>query len=568
MSLLKLREYQSEALEEVHKKFLAGLNSQLIVLPTGSGKTILMAAIGKHFNKRMLLLAHREELIQQAFDKFKLYWPEADIGICKAEKENTKNQIIIGSVQSCSRQKKLELLKESGFDILMIDEAHHATADSYQKIINELGFRQDKAKLLIGVTATPNRTDKQWLGETFEKITYSRSISTMIKAGYLSPAIGRKILTNFSLKSVRTQNGDFSIVDLSEAVNTPERNTFIAEKYKTYAAGRKGVAFCVDVKHCQELASAFELVGIRAKAIWGDMPVDDRRKILKELTTGEIQISMSCGVLTEGFDEPSINCIVMARPTKSQSLYIQCIGRGLRLWPGKQDCLVLDFTDGGHNLDSIISLSQVVPDTLEFSETNGVFQKEDVEKSSKIEILEECDKEFDILGHTRFIWIPIGDNEWSLIDDERREIVVSPLNNGFIADIFQNGSKTSIVSDPLPLEYCSGVCEDYARRHLKIAFADMSAPWMNARVHPTQSQKELLQKHKAYNDGMTKAEASIEIRRIIAMKNKQKRRMSDEPITMKQKFTLMKTGINTNNMSKMQAMQEISRIKQAERVYG
>lgn len=568
MSLLKLREYQSEALEEVHKEFLAGLNSQLIVLPTGSGKTILMAAIGKHFNKRMLLLAHREELIQQAFDKFKLYWQEADIGICKAEKEDTKNQIVIGSVQSCSRQKKLDLLKESGFDILMIDEAHHATADSYQKIINELGFRQDKAKLLIGVTATPNRTDKQCLSKTFKKITYSRSISTMIKAGYLSPAIGRKILTNFSLKSVRTQNGDFSIGDLSEAVNTPERNAFIAEKYKTYAAGRKGVAFCVDVKHCQELASAFEQVGIRAKAIWGDMPVDDRRKILQELTTGEIQMSMSCGVLTEGFDEPSINCIVMARPTKSQSLYIQCIGRGLRLWPGKQDCLVLDFTDGGHNLDSIISLSRVVPDTLEFSEANGVFQRDDVKKSSKIEILEECDKEFDILGHTRFIWIPIGDNEWSLIDDERREIIVRPLNNGYIADIFQNGSKTSIVSDPLPLEYCSGVCEDYARRHLKIAFVDMSAPWMSARVHPTQSQKELLQKHKAYNDGMTKAEASIEIRRIIAMKNKKKRRMSEEPITMKQKFTLMKTGINTNNMSKMQAMQEISRIKQTERVYG
>lgn len=103
MSLLKLREYQSEALEEVNREFLAGLNSQLIVLPTGSGKTILMAAIGKHFNKRMLLLAHREELIQQAFDKFKLYWPEADIGICKAEKEGTKNQIVIGSVQSCSR---------------------------------------------------------------------------------------------------------------------------------------------------------------------------------------------------------------------------------------------------------------------------------------------------------------------------------------------------------------------------------------------------------------------------------------------------------------------------------
>jgi superfamily II DNA or RNA helicase len=142
MSLVTLREYQQEALEEVYKWFIAGLNSQLIVLPTGSGKTILMAAIGQHFNKRLLLLAHREELIQQAVEKFKLYWPEADIGICKAEREEISHQIVIGSVQSCSRPKRLVKLKEQGFEILLIDEAHHASADSYQKIIEELGFKK------------------------------------------------------------------------------------------------------------------------------------------------------------------------------------------------------------------------------------------------------------------------------------------------------------------------------------------------------------------------------------------------------------------------------------------
>ena len=135
MSFVQLREYQEEALQEIVKALSEGINKQLIVLPTGSGKTILMAALAKYFNKRTLILAHREELIQQAFDKFKLYWPEADIGICKAERAETNHQIVIGSVQSCCKPKRLAHLKDSEFNIFLIDEAHHATAESYQKII-------------------------------------------------------------------------------------------------------------------------------------------------------------------------------------------------------------------------------------------------------------------------------------------------------------------------------------------------------------------------------------------------------------------------------------------------
>ena len=559
MSFVQLRDYQSEALNSVIASFSDGTKKQLIVLPTGSGKTILMAAIAKHFNRRTLLLAHREELIQQAFDKFKLYWPEADIGICMAQRDEIENQIIIGSVQSCCRQKRLKRLRDHEFDILMIDEAHHATADSYLNIIETLGFSKQK-KLLIGVTATPNRADKQKLGDVFGEVSFSRSISTMIKAGYLSPAIGRKILTNFHLKNVQSSNGDFILEDLAEAVNTPERNTFIAQKYKIYAPERKGVAFCVDVNHCRDLAEAFKKEGIPAAAVWGEMPCEERKMVLDSLKNGSIQVAMSCGVLTEGFDEPSINCISMARPTKSQSLYIQCIGRGIRLWPGKRDCLVLDFTDNGHNLDCVMSLSKTIPEALEIHEKQTI-EQEKIDRSPKIETLTECDAEFDILGCARFIWVPIGDNEWSLMDDERNEIVIQPKENGYIADIFINGSKSSIVSNPIPIEYCSGVCEDYARRHLKIAFADLKAPWMNKQSMPTKAQIEFLQKNNALKTEMTKSDASVEIRRIVALKNKQRRQMGSEPITSKQRFTLMKFGIDTENMSKLQAMREIAKIK-------
>jgi ATP-dependent helicase IRC3 len=560
MSFIQLREYQEEALNVIAKALSDGISKQLIVLPTGSGKTILMAAIAKHLNKRTLILAHREELIQQAFEKFKLYWPEADIGICKAERDETNHHIVIGSVQSCSKSKRLASLKDSAFDVLLIDEAHHATAESYQKIIKELGFHTDQTKLLLGVTATPNRSDKDSLGETFEKVTYSRSISTMIKAGYLSPAIGRKILTNFSLQNIKMQNGDFSICELAEIVNTPERNAFIAEKYKAYATDRKGVAFCVDVAHCKDLSASFEKVGITSKAVWGEMPTEERRNVLEDLKAGRIQVAMSCGVLTEGFDEPSISCIAMARPTKSQSLYIQCIGRGLRLWPGKQDCLVLDFTDKGHSLDIVMSLSKTMPNTLEIHES-PTGEREKIEKTAKIEVIEECDTEFDLLGCAKFIWVPIGDNEWSLMDDDRNEIIMRSNENGYIADIYINGSKTSIVSNPIPIEYCSGVCEDYARRHLKIAFADLTTPWMSKQSAPTKSQIEFLQKNNAFKNKMNKGEASIEIRKILALKNKQRRQMENEPITSKQMYALTQFGIDTKNMSKLQAMREITRIK-------
>lgn len=153
---IALREYQSECLETVLNEFKAGVTRQLVTLPTGSGKTVVMAAIAKEINKRTLILAHREELISQTIDKFKLFWPGVNIGVCMAERDEVDCHIVVGSVQSCSRPKRLERLKAQGFNVLLIDESHHAVSDSYQSIINTLGFITGNAdKLLIGVTATP-----------------------------------------------------------------------------------------------------------------------------------------------------------------------------------------------------------------------------------------------------------------------------------------------------------------------------------------------------------------------------------------------------------------------------
>ena len=262
MSNITLRDYQQEAVELVKKAYKSGIYRQLLVLPTGSGKTVIMTAIAKQQRKRVLILAHRKELIQQAYNQFKLYWPESDVGIYQADRKELGHKIVIGSIQSCSTSKSLKKLQRKKFNVLMIDEAHHAESKSYQRVIERLGFKAG-SKLLIGVTATPQRADKKSLSNTFDEIVFTRSISSMIHDGYLSPVYGRKMLTKTSLSKVGSRYGDFITKQLASAVNIDTRNQFIVNKYKQYASDRKAVAFCVNVQHCKDLAEAFKTLGIQ-----------------------------------------------------------------------------------------------------------------------------------------------------------------------------------------------------------------------------------------------------------------------------------------------------------------
>ena len=563
---ISLRHYQSDAISKTIESFERGLTRQLLTLPTGSGKTIIMAALAKQLGKRTILLAHREELITQAVAKFKLIWPEAEIGVCMAEQNEPNKEVVFGSVQSCSRDARLNQLKGNDFDLLLIDEAHHANSPSYLKIIESLGFGgKDPSKLLVGVTATPMRSDDKELGDIFVEITYSISIGTMIRAGYLSPVNGRRVLTKTSIQGVHTRAGDFAIGELSEAINTPERNQFIAETYRKHASNRKGVAFCCDVQHCKDLAEAFRMAQIPAKAIYGDMDSLERKNAIEELKNGQIQIATSCGVLTEGFDEPTISCVAMARPTKFKGLYIQCVGRGLRLHPSKSDCLVLDFADEGHNLETVASLGRTIPEAQYAGEGSEAEEKE--KRAFSIQIKRVCDEEFDILGTARFIWLPIGDDEWSLADDEGNEIVLYPKDGGYIAKAYwRSGREQLLVESPLPIEYCSGTCEDFARVHFKLNFASTESPWLSSEEPPTEGQRAFLEKKGVSTQSMTKAVASMKIREVIAKQRKQYRTMSNEPITTKQAYFLKERGVNPEGMSKLDAVRVIGKIKKESNV--
>jgi len=520
---LKLRDYQQAAIESVGTECRQGISRQLIALPTGTGKTIIFTALAKALNIKTLILAHREELIKQAKDKFKLHWCDADVGICKAELNELDAKIVIGSVQSCTRDKRLAQLKKQDFRLLIIDEAHHAAAASYKKIIEELGFSDTKNKLLVGFTATPERSDNLGLGDIFEKIVFSRSIATMIKGGFLSPIQGRKILTGISLSGIKTRLGDFAVNELADVINTPERNDFITEKFILHAKERKALFFCANVQHCKDLAESLNEHGIVAKAVWGSMPPEERAQTLADFAKSKIQAITSCAVLTEGYDEPSIECVVMARPTKSRGLYVQAIGRGLRPLPSKKDCLVLDFADKHHNLDSVMDLRKTVPGIQGLKEREqGVAGNSEIPST---DIHERLDESFDILGQTRFSWIALGDDQYSLPDDFNNEIIMTPTDSGYKAKYYTKNSVVDVVVDPLPIDYCSGVAEDFARENMRITYIDLTGTWLKKSrdVPATQKQKAFLKEYGESIQDISKTEASLKIRKIIALIRKQQR---------------------------------------------
>jgi len=358
--VIKLRCYQEEAIKAIKDSYSTGVNKQLIVLPTGSGKTIIFSKLIVDLNKRTLVISHRTEIIKQTIATLQKLCKKA-VGYLYSKERNLDSDIIVASIQSCYRGKiKPEILAKD-FDVLIIDEAHHSSSKTYKALINELGFNNSHNKLLLGFTATPDLSNGNTLGDIYDDIIYSKQIVDLIKSKHLSSIVGRKIRTNVNLKGVDIKRGDYSVPILSRIVNSKSRNNLIIDKYKEHIKGSRAVAFCCTIKHAQNLSTAFNESGIKSDCIYGSMDTRERTHVLTALKNSNIEVLTSVGVLTEGFDMPEINAIIMARPTKSKSLYIQMIGRGLRRHEDKVKCTVLDFIDIDNNLKQSMNLGWAVP---------------------------------------------------------------------------------------------------------------------------------------------------------------------------------------------------------------
>jgi len=345
------RPYQSEMHEASIKAYDAGIHLQLISAATGTGKTQTFAGIPDVFRSRlpgqMLVLAHREELIDQGIKKIKEVNPHltvtkemaGDIGDVNAD-------VIVGSVATLGNKNSVrgERFPWHNIDKIITDEAHHATSDTYRTVYSLADvLRPDTHKLHLGVTATPQRADGKALAEIFKRIIYEYSLRRAVEEGYLVEPHGIRIKTNTSLSEAKSSNGDYSASSLAAIINNPERNQLVVKAWLDHGQNRRTIGFTADIQHALDLVAMFKYYGVKAEAIWGDDP--ERKAKIARHQSGETTILLNCGVLTEGYDDPAIGCILLARPTKSGVLYCQMVGRGTRLFIGKTDCIVIDVVD-------------------------------------------------------------------------------------------------------------------------------------------------------------------------------------------------------------------------------
>lgn len=335
---MELRPYQQEAKQAVFHEWDTGNLKTLLVLPTGCGKTVVFAKITEECvrsGERVLILAHRGELLEQAADKIS----KATGLKCAVEKAEDScigswYRVVVGSVQSLMREKRIGQFTSDYFDTIIVDEAHHCISDGYQRVLQHF----DQAKVL-GVTATPDRGDMKNLGSFFDSLAYEYTLPQAIKEKYLSPIKALTIPLTLDLSGVSVQAGDFRAADIDTALDPYLYQ--IADEMAAHCANRKTVVFLPLIKTSQKFRDILNSKGFRAAEINGNS--DDRAAILSDFDAGRYNVLCNSMLLTEGWDCPSVNCIVVLRPTKVRSLYCQMVGRGTRLCDGKDDLLLLDF---------------------------------------------------------------------------------------------------------------------------------------------------------------------------------------------------------------------------------
>lgn len=335
---MELRPYQQEAKDAVFEQWDNGTRKTLLVLPTGCGKTIVFAKVTEDCVRkgdRVLILAHRGELLDQAADKLKKT-TGLNSAVEKAEASCLGSwfRVVVGSVQTLMREKRLKQFPEDYFDTIIIDEAHHCISDSYQKVLQHFPDAH-----VLGVTATPDRGDMRNLGRYFESLAYEYTLPKAIKEGYLTPIKALTIPLTIDMSSVSVQAGDFKASDIGTALDPYLEG--IAQEMKKYCADKKTVVFLPLVKTSQKFRDILNYHGFQAAEVNGDS--QDRAEILKDFEDGKYNVLCNSMLLTEGWDCPSVDCVVVLRPTKVRSLYCQMVGRGTRLSHGKDHLLLLDF---------------------------------------------------------------------------------------------------------------------------------------------------------------------------------------------------------------------------------
>ena len=505
---LRLREYQQECIEAIEAAEGRGVRRQLVVLPTGSGKTAVFCAEAARRGSRTLILAHRDELIGQAAEKVRLWWPDADIGIVKAERNETWAQdVVVASVQSLSPAR---LARLGEFGLVVVDEAHHCSARSYGRILDGLGCGPDEqsrradAPLLLGVTATPDRADGKGLIDIFDEIVYARDILWGIRAGYLADVKCREVkVANLDLSKVTVRQGDYAEGELGAALTAANAPRHIVRAWKEHATDRLTLVFMPTVANASEVAAEFAANGIRSACVTGADPLEDRRRALRAFADGRIQVMVNCAVLLEGYDNPAISCVVQGRPTKSRGLLSQMIGRGTRPFPGKDDLLVLDVVGATENL-SLVSVPSLfgVPKSHMVAKS-ALRAVADVEAAAEAEaarsaarptapdarlVARDVELFRQVKEQGKVAWAPVRGGGYA-VSLGRSSIVLDPRGEDlYTVVVFDSKGKASQLMDRVPLSLAQGIAEDHIRKTNpgSSALVNKAAAWRGRAPSPRQ----------------------------------------------------------------------------------
>ena len=351
--IIELREYQQEAIDNLKTMRENGETIALLYHATGVGKTVTAATDAKLVGGKTLFLVNKLKLANQAEATFRDIWPEADRGMYTGLAKNSNAQVLFSTVQTMSRN--LLEFRPDTFDYIIVDECHHAAAKTYQKI-----FSYFNPKFVLGLSATPERSDGEDMLKLFQNIAHKMDLETAVKRGILAPVRCIRVKTDIDLSEVRINGIKYNSQDLESKLFIPERNQLIVDTYVTYVSGRKTVIFCASVKHAEEISALLKCRGVNAASVSGRDRVKERDRILNEYEHGDIDVLCACDLLNEGWDSPRTEVLFMARPTMSKTIYMQQLGRGTRKCEGKTDLLVFDFVDNANMFNMPYSLHRLL----------------------------------------------------------------------------------------------------------------------------------------------------------------------------------------------------------------
>ncbi|KAK5729240.1 putative ATP-dependent helicase IRC3 [Elasticomyces elasticus] len=525
-SSTRLRPYQEEVIQSVLDYLGRGEKRLGVSLATGGGKTVVFSHLIDRIEAptasaaRTLIVAHKQELVDQAVEHCRRLYPHRIIEVEMAGQHASGSaEITVASVATLNSKNRLQKFDASTFKLLIVDEAHHIVAKSYMNVLRHFGLDKRETKpvtALVGVSATLSRSDGLGLGKALDHIVYHKDYLAMIEGEYLTNVIFTTVQSGTNLKGVKVSSGDFQTSSLSEAINTPETNSLTVRAWfeKAQTQGRRStLVFAVDVAHVTSLAATFRKFGMDARFVTGTTDKQIRKETVQAFRNGDFPVLLNCGVFTEGTDIPNIDCILLARPTKSSNLLVQMIGRGLRLHSNKKNCHVIDMVSALESgivttptlfgLDPDEILDQADAKTLQATkvakeeelkleqsaEGNTVALPGNViftDYDSVQDLIEDTSEDRHIHAISQLAWVHIGPNEY-VLSPAAGDLTIARSSEGykvsFKATIPHSIRKKSPFMRPQPvasalnLEHAVRIADKYARGKFIWALVSRTAPW-------------------------------------------------------------------------------------------